>query len=94
MARDLYELADELDSLDSVCAEAAAEVAPSIQEQIRGIGRAGGPLRGGNAVACSVSATGTTVHILGVFTKGSKQRSWSRTAGRAVDRAVRKRLKE
>lgn len=88
----LYRLADQLESLDEVAEEAAAEVAPEIERQIKALGRAGGPLRAGNAAAAEVYASGSTVHIRAVFTKASKQRSWARTAARAVQKAIARRL--
>ena len=89
---DLDELAHRLAALEGVIEEAAAEIAPEIETALRNVGKSGKALRAGNAVAAHVDSSGTTVHIKGVFVKASKKRSWSRVVGRAIKKAVAKRL--
>ena len=91
---DLYRLANDLEHLDEVVAEVAVEVAPDFEQQIKNIGKPGKALRAGNAVAAHVEAQGTSVHVKGVFVKPSKQRGWARSIGRALNRAVTKRLRD
>lgn len=88
----LEQWARAFESLKDVAEEAAKEIAPDIEKQIRSLGKPGKALRAGNAVVAHVEAHGTQVDISAVFVKASKQRSWARTTMRAVTKAVKKRL--
>lgn len=88
----LVDLAVLLESIALIPAEVAREVVPEINEQIRAMGKPGGPLRGGNRVKARVEAVGNQIRVVGVFPEPGIRRSWLAAIERVVAAAIKKRI--
>lgn len=90
----IEKLAALVETLKVIPAELVTEAAPLINEQIRKMGRPGGPLRNGNAVRCEVYADrgGLKIRVIGVFPNAGVRRSWLRGVERIIGELLKKQL--
>jgi len=88
VAHKLVDAAASLRALAFVPEEVARAVVPIINEQIRKLGKPGGPLRSGNAVKAYVVAQGRQIKIIGVFPQAGVRRSWITAIHKIVAEAI------
>lgn len=75
---DLERIAVSLESLGDVCSMAVIQMVPEVRTALAKMGRAGGPMRQGNAVTLRVSADGTTLTVHAVYPSDKSVQSWLR----------------